>query len=72
LLSVKQLIERTFSNLGMNYKNHVKIDSSLARNYEPKRSFGDYKKAKLLLEWEPKLNGLDIVDLLLKKLSTNK
>ncbi len=67
LLSVKQLIERTFSNLGMNYKNYIKIDNSLVRNYEPKISFGDYKKAKLLLGWEPKLNGLDIVDLLLKK-----
>jgi GDPmannose 4,6-dehydratase len=67
LLSVKQLIERTFSNLGMNYKNHIKIDKSLVRNYEPKTSFGDYKKAKLLLGWEPKLNGLDIIDLLLKK-----
>jgi GDPmannose 4,6-dehydratase len=67
LLSVKQLIERTFLNLGMNYKNYIKIDNSLVRNYEPKMSFGDYKKAKLLLGWEPKLNGLDIIDLLLKK-----
>ena len=71
LISVKQLIERTFSNLGMNYNNHIKIDNSLTRNYEPKKSFGDYKKAKLLLGWEPKLNGLDIVDLLLKNLPTN-
>lgn len=75
LFSVKQLVERVFLNLGMNYKNYIKIDNSLVRNYEPKVSFGDYKKAKLLLGWEPKLNGLDIVDLLMKKFSvknTNK
>mgnify|MGYP006087059383 CR=1 FL=1 len=67
LFSVRQLVERVFSNLGMNYKNHIKIDNSLVRNYEPIRSFGSYKKAKLLLGWDPKFNGLDIVDLLIKK-----
>jgi GDPmannose 4,6-dehydratase len=72
LISVKQLIERAFLNLGMNYNNHIKIDNSLVRNYEPKVSFGDYKKAKLLLGWEPKLNGLDIVDLFLKNLLKKK
>jgi GDPmannose 4,6-dehydratase len=67
LFSVKQMVKRVFSNLGMNYKNYIKIDNSLVRNYEPERSFGSYKKAKLLLDWDPKFNGLEIIDLLMKK-----
>ena len=64
---VKDIIKKAFSNFDMNYKKYIKIDKSLVRNYEPSKIVGNYSKAKKLLNWKPKLNALDIVDLMLKK-----
>lgn len=64
---VKHLLERIFSNLGLNYKNFIKVDKSLVRNYEPKKSVGNYKKANTILGWKPELNALNIIDLIMKK-----
>ena len=65
LYSVKQLVDRAFSNLGLNYNNYIKVDRSLVRNYEPKSSFGSYKKANKILGWTPKYDALDVIDLVM-------
>jgi len=65
LYDVKQLVDRAFSNLGLNYKNYVEVDRSLVRNFEPKNSFGSYKKANKFLGWTPKYDALDVIDLVM-------
>jgi GDPmannose 4,6-dehydratase len=60
--SVEQILERAFSNYGLDYNNHILIDNKLVRNYEPQLSFGNCKKAKQLLNWNYSLDGLTVVD----------
>lgn len=64
---VKDIINRAFLHHKLNYKNYIQIDNSLTRNYEPKKIVGSYSYAKKLLNWHPKFDGLDTVDILMKK-----
>jgi GDPmannose 4,6-dehydratase len=66
--TVEQILQRAFSNFELDYRNHIKIDEALVRNYEPLKSVGNNQKAKSILNWEPKYNALNIIDIILKKI----
>ena len=64
---VKDILKKAFLNFDMDYRKYIIIDKSLVRNYEPNKIVGKNSKAKKLLNWYPKFNALDIIDMMLKK-----
>lgn len=52
--SVRQLCEEAFNCVGLNYQDHVKIDSSYFRPAEVDVLQGNPEKAKRILSWQPK------------------
>jgi GDPmannose 4,6-dehydratase len=52
-MSVKEILEIAFSNLGLNWRDHVKVSDSLIRYNEDLVSFGDNSLARKDLQWAP-------------------
>jgi len=50
--SVKELCEIAFSEVGLNYKDHVKIDKAVYRPAEVDLLIGDASKAHSVLNWQ--------------------
>lgn len=51
--SVRRLLEVAFAHVGLDYGDHVEIDSELLRPAEVHHLRGDYSKARQKLGWEP-------------------
>jgi len=56
LHSVKDICEIAFSHLGLDYKDHVKLDKQFSRQIESKSPVGDASKAKKILGWKPEVD----------------
>jgi GDPmannose 4,6-dehydratase len=54
--SVGEFVEKAFSMVDLNWKDHVVIDPKFYRPAEVRQLKGDYGKAKRLLGWEPSVN----------------
>lgn len=54
--SVNEFVQMAFEHVGMNWKNHVRIDQRYFRPSEVDHLRGDASKAKHLLGWRPKTN----------------
>jgi len=50
--SIQEVVSAAFSMLGMDWAEHVIVDSTLIRVFEPNTIVGDPSKAFLNLEWE--------------------
>ena len=59
--SVKDFAKEAFKCAGLNYKNHVKINKKLFRPAEVNTLLGNYKKAKKILKWTPKITFKELV-----------
>lgn len=59
--SVRDFCECAFSHLGLDYHDYVREDSSAYRPSEPAHLVGNAKKAKLMLNWEPKVGFHELV-----------
>jgi GDPmannose 4,6-dehydratase len=53
LYSVREFCEKTFSRLGLDYRNHVEIDPRYYRPAEVDLLLGDATKARTRLGWKP-------------------
>ncbi len=62
--TVQQFCERAFSRAGLNYRDHVEIDSRYYRPAEVDLLWGDPTKAKTQLGWEPKVSFEELVDMM--------
>ncbi len=65
--SVKDFLEVAFSELDLNYEDHVVTSEEYYRPNEVKHLLGDYSKAKERLGWEPKTSFKDLVKLMVEK-----
>jgi GDPmannose 4,6-dehydratase len=54
--SVRRLLEFAFGHVGLDYRDHVEIDSELIRPAEVVHLRGDYSKAQAKLGWKPEVN----------------
>lgn len=54
--SVASFVERAFDYVGLNWKNHVEIDSRYFRPTEVENLQGDATKAREKLGWEPRVD----------------
>jgi GDPmannose 4,6-dehydratase len=59
--SVRELAELAFARAGLNWQNHVEIDSKLLRPAEVHTLCGDASKAKSELGWQPRVSFAELV-----------
>jgi len=59
--SVRDFLEKAFSLLGLDYKEHLEIDPAFYRPAETTILQGNYAKAKRVLGWEPTVFFEDLV-----------
>lgn len=59
--SVREFLEEAFAYAGIDWKEHVKIDSKYFRPTEVEHLIADASKAKKLLGWEPKVTFRELV-----------
>ena len=62
--SVKEFLEEAFGYLGLNWKEHVKIEPHYFRPTEVEQLQGDYSKAKNILGWKPRTKFKELVRLM--------
>ena len=65
--TIKIFIEKVFSSLGLDWKNHIKIDKQLFRSSDIAISHGDPLPLKEELSWSPKVDLDSIVQRLLQE-----
>lgn len=59
--SVEQFAEKAFNYVGLNYKDHIVIDSQLKRPTEVDSLLANFSKAKKILKWEPQVSFDNLV-----------
>tara|TARA_B100000029_G_scaffold471538_1_gene511271 strand:- start:3062 stop:4042 length:981 start_codon:yes stop_codon:yes gene_type:complete len=59
--TVEEFAKKAFDHVGLNYKDHIKIDKNLMRPSEVDTLLADYTKAKKNLQWKPKITFEDLV-----------
>jgi GDPmannose 4,6-dehydratase len=59
--SVKDLCELAFSEVGLDYKDYVKIDQTVYRPAEVDLLIGDASKAHSVLRWRPTVDFVDLI-----------
>ncbi len=62
--SVKEFLELSFGQVGLEWQKHVKIDPRYFRPSEVDHLQGDASKAKRLLNWTPKTSFKDLVTMM--------
>lgn len=66
LYSVRDFCEKTFSQLGLNYEDHVEIDPRYYRPAEVELLLGDSTKACEQLGWKPQTSFEELVQMMVK------
>ena len=59
--ALEEFVATAFSEVGLNWREHVDIDPSLKRRSDIEESFGDPSKAAQLLNWLPRVSFSEIV-----------
>src|SRR5262245_20423703 len=62
--SVRELIEIAFGHVGLDWKKHVKVDSSLLRPAEVEQLLGDASKAESELGWKPEVSFRQLIEMM--------
>ncbi|GAA4716816.1 GDP-mannose 4,6-dehydratase [Sphingomonas lutea] len=62
--SVRDLCEVAFSHVGLDYRDHVRVNASDFRPAEPRQLVGDPSKAKRKLGWEPTIGFEALVQMM--------
>lgn len=65
--SLKEFLEKTFQEFGLNAWDYVDIESKFLRPSDIERGSGNPEKAKTLLGWKPKLKFEGIIEALVQK-----
>ena len=64
--SVQEFVEEAFASVGLNWKEHVKIDPHFYRPAEVDQLIGDFSKAKQKLGWQPKTTFKQLVKIMVE------
>jgi GDPmannose 4,6-dehydratase len=62
--SVRELCETAFSHVGLDYREHVKLDPSLLRPAEVDHLVADASSAREILGWQPRVSFLELVHMM--------
>ncbi len=66
--SLREFVEAAFAEVGLDWQDHVIVDPTLKRPTEPIEIVGNPEKAKKILGWKSKINGIQVA----KKMLENK
>ena len=66
-ITVKEFVELAFENQGLNYEDYVTTSQRYFRPNEVDYLLGDYSKAKSELDWEPKTNIKQLVEMMVEE-----
>jgi GDPmannose 4,6-dehydratase len=61
LHSVEDILQRSFSAVNLDWRNHVETDPNLLRLTEPLQLVGDASKAKSVLGWSPEVTFDELI-----------
>ncbi|MBP6505948.1 MAG: GDP-mannose 4,6-dehydratase [Opitutaceae bacterium] len=64
--SVREFVEETFGLAGLDWRKHLVIDDDYLRPTEVDLLIGDATKAKVKLQWQPKVKFKELVKLMLE------
>ncbi len=70
-ISLEEFISYSFSKLGLNYLDYLKVNNNLIRSNEHKKSFLNPTKAEVKLNWVAKSNVYNVIDKLFDKTINN-
>ncbi len=62
--SVREFCEQAFSRVGLDYRDHVKLDPRYLRPSEVDRLQGDASRAGRILGWKPKVTFQQLVEMM--------
>jgi GDPmannose 4,6-dehydratase len=62
--SVRDLVEVAFGHVGLDWRNHVKLDPALIRPAEVDHLIGDSTKARRQLGWQPSIDFAGLVKMM--------
>jgi GDPmannose 4,6-dehydratase len=62
--SVRELVETAFAHAGLDWNKHVKLDPKFIRPAEVEQLIGDNAKARKALGWEPKVDFIALVKMM--------
>jgi len=62
--TVRELVETAFAHVGLNWKEHVRIDPRYFRPTEVEHLRGDASKARKVLKWKPRTSFAELVRLM--------
>lgn len=62
--TINDFLEAAFSHVGLDWRDHVRVDAKFIRPTEPTRLVGDSAKARQLLSWEPRTDLRSLVRLM--------
>ncbi|HJX59436.1 GDP-mannose 4,6-dehydratase [Candidatus Woesebacteria bacterium RBG_19FT_COMBO_47_8] len=62
--TIKELCEKAYDYVGLNWKDHVEVDERFVRPTETGPLVGDYAKAKKVLGWEPKVGFEKVIEMM--------
>jgi len=63
--TVREFVKLSFDAVGLDWEKHVEIDKKLYRPLEVSYLRGDYKKAKRVLGWKPKVTFKKLIKIML-------
>lgn len=71
-ITLEQFISHSFGIFNLDYKKHIKINKSLIRKNELKKTLLNTQKAEKKLKWRAKFNAYDVIDKLANELINSK
>jgi len=64
--SVRELLDAAFSHLGLDYRDHVYVDSQFLRPADVYELVGDASKARAALGWQPEVTFEQLVQMMVE------
>ena len=65
--SVKEFAKKAFNIVGLDWREHVRVDHAFFRPLDVDILRGDYSKAREELGWEPKVRFDELVEIMVKE-----
>ncbi len=62
--SVQELLQIAFERVGLNWEDHVRIDSALKRHSDPDYLIGDSQRISESLGWKPTISFKDLIEMM--------
>ena len=63
--TVREFVKRAFELVGMDWQKHVRTDKRFFRPLDVNYLCGDYRKAKKIIQWEPRVKFGELVKIML-------